>query len=171
MRSLKLIIFIFIGLMFLTGCTEEAKGNAAFKERLNELESNPEEAENNFITTTIESSRELKTDVEDLKLLIDDKLNETDEYAGLTPTISIQLKNNDFTIQKDYLTDEQKQKYSKTIEFYSQGMDELHAITQDYRDAAEIYDKRALQEIKDRIDPAMSLVNKGIEQLEIERYE
>ncbi len=170
MKSLKFIVF-FITVLLLTGCTEEAKQRAEYTAKVNEIKADPKNAEDNFITTTIESFRELKTDVESLKILIEDGINDTDNFTGVTPTMGIQIKNNDFTIQSDHLSDEQKLKYSKTIEFYSQGMDELHTIVSDYRDASETYDKRALGEIKARIDPAMELINKGIEQLEVERYQ
>jgi hypothetical protein len=70
----------------------------------------------------------------------------------------------------DFMSDENFDKYSKTIEYYDKGVNEMQDIYSEMRDALETYDTQKINEVSNKMDPAMDLIKKAIEQLEFDRY-
>ena len=173
MNKIIYVLVMSIALL-LVGCSAEDRAfKKEFRDELKKLEEDPQYAEEEFIKSAIEYSVEFNNDINELQSLFEN-MNVTDSTWKFNVSLTAEgltIKQNDFRLAEDYLSDDQKNKYTNTINLFNQGFQEILEIRNNIIEAQKTYDKKALQEILPKLEPANELIQKAIEQLEIERYQ
>ncbi|MDQ0412750.1 hypothetical protein [Mesobacillus stamsii] len=170
---MKKTITIALATIFLASCSsEESVNRETTAKQITGDQGEKRDFEKEYIKTAIETSLVLNESVDKLEILLNDMdvTNPTWSVEVNQIALKIQIECNSYTLASDFLEENLEKKYEKTMKLYGEGVNEFHSIYSDITDAMEIYDKRKLEEIKLRLNPAIDLINKGTEQLEVERY-
>ncbi|MGD7021797.1 hypothetical protein ACQCVK_04340 [Rossellomorea vietnamensis] len=171
---MKKVIFAFITVsILLSACSEDVAEVNEIKKAHEELRNNPELAEENFLSETIEATVEIDNNLDELELLLNEMSIEDPSWKMDISLIAMSFSTswNTFIINRDFLTSEQRNKYTDTLENYLKFMEDVDLLGEDLSAAMETYDERELLNIKNQIASLKTNLQISKEKLDIERYE
>lgn len=150
-----------------TEVKDEVKGEVQVKKQT------PEEIEDNYIKTTIESAEKIKEQSLELKKLLSELDIHDKEWQNDVSYAFVMIDSATLDYKESLLnfSEEQRKKYEKTNKYFDEGVIYFNTITKNGLRAVETYDKEALKKIPVQLDAATPYIFEAMKQLEIERYE
>lgn len=167
MRNLY-ITFILLSLFLLAACGKEETSVKA------EKQIGSDTAESEYITATADYARNASQNTEELdKMLSDLEFIESSEWQrNLDDLLSdFDMIDVNYTLAETFLSKEQYLKYDSTSELQGNAQDLITNISDELSQAAETYDKKKIEELRQQIPAVNEELTNMREQLEVDRYE